>query len=253
MFPRKKKTNRLPEVRRLPGQSLREEKERLSDDHLVPVVWVPMLFWIVCGVEAVHSWTKTPPSPLFWLMAAIAATGFAWIGFRRLVPKFQRLNRGMRGELRVAEALDDLRRHGYRVGHDLTRDGFNIDHVVVGPAGVFALETKFRSGGGEITFRNGEGIFVDGFPEEKDSLKQARRNALEVHRIIKENCKLDEWVWPLVVFVGDWRVKNDWRSTDARVFTTDKVVYHIVNQQPRLTHSEIELIASHLERSGKSG
>ncbi len=138
------------------------------------------------------------------------------------------------------------------MAHDLTRDSFNIDHVVVGPAGVFAIETKFRNGSGEITFRNGEGIFVDSFPEEKDSLKQARGNALEVHKIIKENCKLDEWVWPVVVFVGEWRVKNDWRSTDARVFTTDTVVQHIMNQQPRLRQSEINLIASHLERSVKS-
>jgi hypothetical protein len=154
--------------------------------------------------------------------------------------------------LRVAEVLDDLRGYGYRVTHDLTRDGFNIDHVAVGPAGVFAIETKFRSGEGEITFRNGEGLFVGGFPEEKDSLKQARGNAREVNRIIKENCDVDEWVWPLVVFVGDWRVKNDWRTTDARVLTPDTVVQYISNQQPRLTGREIELIASHLERSAKS-
>ena len=51
---------------------------------------------------------------------------------------------------------------------------FNIDHVLVGPGGVFAIETKFRSGRGEITFRNGEGLFVGGRIEEKDCLKQAR-------------------------------------------------------------------------------
>jgi hypothetical protein len=73
---------------------------------------------------------------------------------------------------------------------------------------VFAIETKFRSGQGEITFRNGEGLFIDGFPEEKDSLKQAQGNAREVHQLIKDNCGLYEWVWPLVVFVGDWRVKK---------------------------------------------
>jgi hypothetical protein len=252
MFPRNKKTNRLPEVRRLPGQSLRDEKERLSDDHLVPVVWIPILFWVVCGVESIHFWLKTPLLPWFWLVAALAATGFSWIGFRRLIPKFQRLNRGERGELRVADALDDLRSYGYRVTHDLTRDGFNIDHVAVGPAGVFAIETKFRSGRGEITFRNGEGLFVDGIPEEKDSLKQARGSAFEVNRIIKENCNFNEWVWPVVVFVGDWRVKDTWRSTDARVFTPDSLVTHIVDQQPCLTQREIELIASHLERSAKS-
>ena len=136
--------------------------------------------------------------------------------------------------------------------HDLLRDGFNIDHIAVGPAGVFAIETKFRSGRGEITFRNGEGLFVGGFPEEKDSLKQARAKAAEVNRIIKDNCNFDEWVWPLVVFVGDWRVPPTlklWRDKPAQQAISPD---HIVSQQPRLKQSEILLIASHLERSAKS-
>jgi hypothetical protein len=33
--------------------------------------------------------------------------------------------------------------------------------------------------------------------------------------------------------------------------TADRLIDHIVNQQPRLTRREIELIASHLERSAK--
>jgi hypothetical protein len=236
-------------VQRLPGQSLREEWDRLVNDNLPFVIFIPGMLWLVWFTQRPAIANKI--SPDFWLALAIIVTGMSAIAYLRLIPKARRLVRGERGELCVAEVLDDLRSYGYRVAHDLTRDGFNIDHVVVGPAGVFAIETKFRSGSGEITFRNGEGLFVGGFPEEKDSLKQARGNAREVHQIIKENCRLDEWVWPLVVFVGEWRIKNDWRSTDARVFTTDSLVDHIVNQQPRLTKSEIKLIASHL-RSGKN-
>jgi len=238
-------------VRRTPGQSLREEWDRLINDNLPFLVVAPIMLWFVWFAHWVQAANKVRLSPDFWLALAIIVTGTAAIAYLRLIPKARRLVRGERGELRVAEVLDDLRPFGYRAFHDLVRDGFNIDHVVVGPAGVFAVETKFRSGQGEITFRNGEGLFVDGFPEEKDSLSQARGNAREVNRIIKENCKFDEWVWPLVVFVGDWRVRNDWQNTDARVFTSDTVVRHIVNQQPRLTGSEITLIASHLERSAK--
>lgn len=114
-----------------------------------------------------------------------------WIGYRRLFSAFSGLNRGERGELRIAEILDDLRSSGYRAFHDLVGDGYNIDHVVVGPAGVFAIETKFRSGQGEIEFRNGEGLFVGGRKEENDPLVQARRHARDVSRIIKENCRID--------------------------------------------------------------
>jgi hypothetical protein len=251
MFPKKKNhRSTVPVVRRRAGQSLREEWDRLVNDNLPFLLFVPAMFWLVWFTQWLPITRKV--SPNFWLAVAIIVTGVAAIAYLRLIPKARNLVRGERGELRVAEILDDLRGAGYRVFHDLVRDGFNVDHVVVGPAGVFAIETKFRSGSGEITFRNGEGLFVGGVPEEKDSLKQARGNAWEVHNIIKENCKLDEWVWPLVVFVGDWRVKNDWRSTDARVFTPDSMVTHIVNQQPSLRQNEIDLIASHLERSAKS-
>ena len=130
-------------------------------------------------------------------------------------------------------------RQGYRAFHDLCGVGYNIDHVLVGPAGVFAIETKFRSGYGEIEFRNGEGIFIGGHAEEKDCLKQARGNALQVNRIIKENCGINQWVKPLVVFVGNCKIRNTWRNTDARVFTADQVARYIREQQPELKWSEI--------------
>lgn len=124
--------------------------------------------------------------------------------------------------------------------------------MVVGPGGVFAVETKFRSRQGEIEFRNGEGVFIDGFPEEKDSLKQARGNAREVNKLIQENCRKFEWVTPLVVFVGDWKVKNNCQTSGARVFTPQRLVRYIRERQPILKSVEIKLIASHLERSAKS-
>lgn len=251
MFARKhKKQSPLPAVRRSAGQSVREEWDRLVNDSLPFIVFGPLALWTIWFTHWPYFAKMVHPD--FWLYLAIIATGCATIGYLRLIPKARRLIRGERGEMRVAEVLEDLRSAGYRPFHDLKGDGFNIDHVVVGPAGVFAIETKFRSGHGEITFRNGEGLFVGSFPDERDCLKQARSNARDVNRLIKENCGFNEWVWPLVVFVGDWKVKNDWRSTDARVFTTDTVGHHIANRQPSLTRREIELIASHLERSAKS-
>jgi nuclease-like protein len=249
VFPKKSKKQPVLRVRRRAGQSIRDEKQRLLDDRLMPYLFGPVFLWLICLIESVHRWSNQPPQPRFSLCLAIVATGFSWIGFRRLVPNFRRLNRGERGELQVAEILDELRSYGYRAFHDLTGDGFNVDHVVVGPAGVFAIETKFRSGYGEIAFRNGEGLFFGGYPEEKDSLKQARGNALEVNRIIKENCRIDQWVKPLVVYVGDWKIKNKWRDTDACVLSADQIADYFDRQQPQLMRREIDLICSHLERS----
>ena len=41
--------------------------------------------------------------------------------------------------------LEDLRAQGYAVFHDIPGDGFNVDHALIGPAGIFAIETKTRA------------------------------------------------------------------------------------------------------------
>lgn len=250
MFRRKQKQLTVPRVRRTAGQSLRDEKERLFDDRFIPYFFGPAIVWMIFITQAFYAATNRHPEPVFWLALAIIATAASAIGFWSLIPQFRNLNRGERGERRVAEILQQLRRHGYRSFDDLQADGFNIDHVVVGPSGVYAIETKFRSGRGQIDFRNGEGLFVDGIKMEKDVLAEARRNAAEINRIIKEHCGIDRWVKPLVVFVGDWRITNWWDSTDARVLSERQLgMYFTHEDQPELKRSEIELIASHLARS----
>jgi hypothetical protein len=126
---------------------------------------------------------------------------------------------------RLAEAFEQLRKFGYRVFHDLKREGYQLDHVIVGPTGVFAIE--------------------------KNSLNSAGENGARANRIIKKNCEFDGWIWPLVVITGEWRIKNDLQTAAARLFTTDNLVNHIVNQPSRLTSTEVTLIASGLERSPK--
>jgi hypothetical protein len=237
--------------RRLPGQSIRDQKEKLTDNRLIPYYFATVFAWLLWAWESYKARMHLPPKPRLLLFLAVAATGLTIIVFGRLYKRFRNLNRGERGELRVAEALDELRAYGYRPVHDIVGKNSNIDHVLVGPAGVFAIETKFRTGTGVISFRDGEGLFVGGFPEEKDCLKQARGNAAHVNRLIQQSCGRWEWVKPIVVFVGDWRVTDDWGDTDARVFTPDRLVRYIINQQPELKRSEIELIASHLERTAK--
>ena len=56
--------------------------------------------------------------------------------------------RGARGERQTARLLDRLSRHGYQVFHDLAMPGSpaNIDHLVVGPSGVFVIDSKQWTG-----------------------------------------------------------------------------------------------------------
>ncbi len=56
-----------------------------------------------------------------------------------------KLKLGYDCELAVGQDLTQLISKGFKIFHDFPADGFNIDHIAIGPTGVFAIETKGRS------------------------------------------------------------------------------------------------------------
>ena len=249
-FPESKRWAPPPAVPRLYSHSLRDQDEGLTDNWLIAFFLTTAFCWILWLVMDLHVPSHQPSQPKIYLGFAIVATGLTAIKFGRFWGQFRKLNRA---ELLVAEQLEELRANDFRCFHDIVRDGFTVDHVVVGPPGVFAVETKFRSGSGEIEFKNGQGIFVGGREEKGGILNQARGNARAVRDLIRENVGLEVFVKPVVVFVGDWKVKNGWGDdTDVRVITADDVQPYFQNEDyPELTKSEIELISSHLKRTAQ--
>jgi Nuclease-related domain len=76
---------------------------------------------------------------------ALAVAAGAWWRLRfRPSPETQAWQRGAVGERHVARLLEPLVRAGWGVSHDLRVPGStaNIDHVVIGPAGVFVIDAK---------------------------------------------------------------------------------------------------------------
>ena len=59
-------------------------------------------------------------------------------------PRRHRLATGAAGERRTARLLGPLERHGWTILHDLAVPGSraNIDHLVIGPGGVFVIDSK---------------------------------------------------------------------------------------------------------------
>ncbi len=78
------------------------------------------------------------------LAGPAAAVGLAWL--LRFHPLAETLawRHGAEGERRTARLLAPLEHHGYQVFHDLAVPGSaaNVDHVVVGPTGVYVIDSK---------------------------------------------------------------------------------------------------------------
>jgi hypothetical protein len=81
----------------------------------------------------------------------VGLTVAALVGWRlRFRPSEQvtAWRRGAQGERRTARLLRRLPRHGFVVFHDLAVPGFqaNVDHLVIGPSGVFVIDSKQWTG-----------------------------------------------------------------------------------------------------------
>jgi len=92
----------------------------------------------------------------FYFGVAAGATGALYMAFRDAPPAhIEKWRTGSEGEHRTANAVRRLVGAGWRVWHDIPRaNGTNIDHVVVGAAGVFLLDTKNFEG--EARVEDGE-------------------------------------------------------------------------------------------------
>ena len=82
----------------------------------------------------------------------------------KLKKRISHADTGAKAEQAVAEALQELP-DDYCVFHDLEFTGFNIDHVVLGPNGIFLVETKSQTGNitqeHDVLLRNGRKFFKD--------------------------------------------------------------------------------------------
>lgn len=124
---------------------------------------------------------------------------------------------GYECELAVGQELDQLMRSDWAVFHDIPGEGFNIDHIVVGAGGVFAIETKGRSKwlvDGEsadyrVTYERGVLKFPRG--EESAPIRQAERNAKWVSQWLGRATGFPVEVEPVVILPG-WYVDSRSRN-----------------------------------------
>jgi hypothetical protein len=130
-----------------PGRSALTQYRRRRAAELA--AWTPSLSWrapLVLAVGLVAG-TLAAQAGLPWAGLAVAAL----VGWRlrfRPSPQARAWQRGAAGERRTARLLDRLGRDGYVGFHDLALPDSpaNLDHVVVGPSGVFVIDSKQWTG-----------------------------------------------------------------------------------------------------------
>lgn len=165
--------------------------------------------------------------PVAWyLVVTISITAVVFYSYRaiRIAKRLSHLRLGLACEMAVAQELEQVVRpenQPYRIFHDLQFDGFNVDHLVVSPRGVFVIETKGRSklildGKKQAKVRlEGDALH---FPThvERQPLEQVRMNVKAVRSWLTEATGFDVPVGGILVLPG-WYVELKQRMTDPYV------------------------------------
>lgn len=137
----------------LPGEGLRkritdhDEKFHEATAMIVALGPIVLSAWLLARLRrAGFDWSTIQFAAGDLLFAIVLVVMLSWLLWR-LIHHASRRRRSLDGlgaELSVAQCLTPLIAEGAMVFHDFPTDRSNIDHIVVAPSVVFAIETKSR-------------------------------------------------------------------------------------------------------------
>lgn len=193
-------------LKRVAAQTLQEQ----VNDNIVDVIGLIFLAALIVimpfAIKGIAEMFASGKVNYFLIILIILGLAYVarklWVKSNHLI----KLKLGRDAELAVASELIELQSHGYQVFHDIQADGFNIDHLVVGPNGIFAIETKGRhkrikdEKNYKVKFENSHLAFPSWF--ESKPLEQAQNQANWVNKWLQGATGFNTQVLPVLCFPG---------------------------------------------------
>jgi hypothetical protein len=239
-----------------PGQSLDEEIHSLIYNFVTGPVVVAFFFLLIAGLEWFRYYRPYGPEPVVYSVVAIIIVLYTTIRMFILWLKVRALKLACDGKKTVGQFLEGLRGRGYRIFHDVVGNGLNLDHVLIGPAGVFTIETEIPSkpirGNPPVIF-DGQRIRVNGGEPERAPISQAKRRANRLRELLAQSTGHNFDVRPVIVYPG-WSV--EWTGPKNRLIwvLNPKWLAKFLDHEPlRLTSEDIHLASFHLTRFVRAG
>jgi hypothetical protein len=156
---------------------------------------------------------------------------------RYVLPLVERRDRGASAEEQVGGLLERLAGWEWRVIHDASLGRGNIDHILIGPPGVFTVETKSHPGPVRVGRLHGA------------TLRQAQAQRRAIERITGLR------VEPLLVFSSAWVDRPLARRRGVRVVPARMLLGYLIKHRPLLSPQQIEtargLVAAALAERGQ--
>jgi hypothetical protein len=187
---------------------------------------------------------------LWWASGFLTGCLFAMFMILRWSPPgwIENWQDGALGEQRTGKELRALERQGWVVLHDLILGRGNLDHVLVGPAGVFLLDSKFWRGHVTVedevaTVRHTEDPQLAWRYEGAGYLRGLAR---VVHDRVLVQTRARVWVEPVCVIWADFPQRVAGQT--CRFVAGETLAGWLAEQPQKLTPHRVEQVAEAIRR-----
>jgi hypothetical protein len=157
-----------------------------------------------------------------FLGAEIALLVSMFVISRYVVPLVERRDRGARGEEQVGELLGQLADRGWMVIHDASFGRGNVDHILIGPPGLFTIETKSHQGPVRVGRVHGA------------ILAQAHAQARALQRATGLTAE------PMIVYSRAWVDKPAARRKGVRILPARTLIGYLDKREERISPEAIQ-------------
>jgi len=201
-------------TRRTAGQYARATVSRLRMRTLVTLGVLAVATALLGRAFGLHN--------ILFLASEIALLVSIFVISRHVLPLVERHDRGATGEEQVGGLLEVLSERGWRVIHDASLGHGNVDHILIGPPGIFTIETKSHPGPVTVARVHGE------------TLRQAQAQRTAIERVTGFE------VEPLIVFSRAWVDRPMARRKGVRVVPARMLLGHLGKLGEMLSPQEID-------------
>jgi len=227
------------------AQPWRNHLQLLGNERSQPYLITAFTLWLVGAVEIVQKTSGQRLDPRFWMAVAILITIYTGARIFQLTAAKSNVGR-MKGSTPAAELVNRIR--SSRIAVYPNRNDNADSYVVVGPAGVYAMQVKARKvfGSRTVDFRKENELVLGGRIADSRPLRQAQGAADKIRERLQGVLPTRPVVKPLVVFLNDWQIERGQSPTEVTVVNENELQQYFSDQETVLDSSELETIAHHL-------
>jgi hypothetical protein len=154
-----------------------------------------------------------------------------FVVLRYVMPLVERHDRGATGEEQVGSLLNGLEGKGWHAIHDASLGNGNVDHILIGPAGVFTVETKSHPGPVRVARIHGA------------TIGQAQAQQRAIARVTGVE------VEPLIVYSRAWIDRPLARRKGVRVLPARMLAGYLDRRRATLSPEQVQQARSHVARA----